>query len=515
MEKQHLKSKHKTANRILINTIIIYAQKFSTAALALVTTPLLLKVLGVEDYGVYTLTLGFVGTLTFLTWSLSGTTQRYIAVTLGEKNYGKLAQVLSSSLLIHLVYGIIIIAVIEVINLFYVNTLLDIPESRQNTIHYILTFVAGISFFNIIAIPFVGSLRATEDFKSIAIIGFVESSLKLIMAFLLLWFSGDKLILFSALMFLVSIVIFLAYFFRVMKAKKRIYKKFVKPNSVLIKEMLSFISWSLLGALATMSRNQGVTVLINVFFGVVANAAYGIAQQINNAVNILAQGVTTSMTPVLMKAAGENNNEKMLYMMRTMAKLSFFSISIFSIPTLFEMNYILELWLKVVPEGSIIFSQLIIVLVLVVLLSSGMQNVFIALGKVKEYNIYTSVFLVLNLPLSYILFKIGFSSYSIITVGIFLEIITLNIRLLLLKKYLNYKISDYFSEITQIILPTLVISVLLFFWMYVEIPKFIHLIVSFISSLLIAPVIIYKFSLDSFQREYVSNILKKMKFIKE
>lgn len=274
----------------------------------------------------------------------------------------------------------------------------------------------------------------------------------------------------------------------------------MKPNSVLIKEMLSFISWSFLGALATMSRNQGVTVLINVFFGVVANAAYGIAQQINNAINILAQGVTTSMAPVLMKAAGENNNEKMLYMMRTMAKLSFFSISIFSIPTLFEMNYILELWLKVVPEGSIIFSQLIIVLVLVVLLSSGMQNVFIAIGKVKEYNIYTSFFLVINLPLSYILFKIGFSSYSIITVGIFLEIITLNIRLLLLKKYLNYKISDYFSEITQIILPTLVISVLLFFWMYVEIPKFIHLIISFISSLLIAPVIIYKFSLDSFQK---------------
>ena len=210
MEKQHLKSKHKTANRILINTIIIYAQKFSTAALALVTTPLLLRVLGVEDYGVYTLTIGFVGMLTFFTWSLSASTQRYIAVTLGEKNYEKLAQVLSSSLLIHLVYGIIIIAVIEVINLFYVNTLLDIPESRQNTIHYILTFVAGISFFNIIAIPFVGSLRATEDFKSIAIIGFVESSLKLIMAFLLLWFSGDKLILFSALMFLVSIVIFLA-----------------------------------------------------------------------------------------------------------------------------------------------------------------------------------------------------------------------------------------------------------------------------------------------------------------
>lgn len=515
MEKQHLKSKHKTANRILINTIIIYAQKFSTAALALVTTPLLLKVLGVEDYGVYTLTLGFVGTLTFLTWSLSGTTQRYIAVTLGEKNYEKLPQVLSSSLLIHLVYGIIIIAVIEIINFNYVNDLLDIPRSRQNTIHYILSFVAGISFFNIIAIPFIGSLRATEDFKSIAIIGVIESGFKLVMAFLLLCFSGDKLILFSALMFLVSIIIFLAYFFRVMKAKKRIYKKFVKPNSVLIKEMLSFISWSFLGALATMSRNQGVTVLINVFFGVVANAAYGIAQQINNAINILAQGVTTSMAPVLMKAAGENNNEKMLYMMRTMAKLSFFSISIFSIPVFFEMNYILELWLKVVPKESVTFSRLTILLILVILLSSGMQNVFIAIGKVKEYNIFASLFLILNLPISYLIYTLGGESYTIILVGIVLELITLNSRLFLLNKFLDYKISTYFYEIVQIILPTFIVSIILYLLTYLNIPNFIHLLLSFLISITVSPILIYKFSLDSFQRAYVLNVFQKLNFMKK
>ena len=184
----------------------------------------------------------------------------------------------------------------------------------------------------------------------------------------------------------------------------------------------------------------------------------------------MAQGVTASMSPVLMKAAGEKNYEKMFYMMRTMAKLSFFSISIFSIPALFEMSYILELWLKVVPEGSAMYGRLIIILVLVVLLSSGMQNVFVAIGKVKTYNIYVSLFLILNLPISYVLFKYGFASYTIIIVGIVLELITLNVRLILLKKYLDYKISTYFTEIAQITLPTFLVSGILFLLMYVELP---------------------------------------------
>ena len=272
------------------------------------------------------------------------------------------------------------------------------------------------------------------------------------------------------------------------------------------------------GALASRARRRAISVLptpvgpiINIFFGVIANAAYGISQQINNALNILAQGVTASMSPVLMKAAGEKNYEKMLYMMRTMAKLSFFSISIFSIPALFEMSYILELWLKVVPEGSAMYGRLIIILVLVILLSSGMQNVFIAIGRVKTYNIYVSLFLILNLPISYVLFKYGFASYTIIIVGIVLELIALNVRLILLKKYLDYKISTYFTEIAQITLPTFLVSGILFLLMYVELPSFLHLVISFAISILLSPILIYKFSLDSFQKQYVLNMISKFR----
>jgi O-antigen/teichoic acid export membrane protein len=504
-------SRKKAANRILFNTLIVYAQKISTALISLVTTPLLLNVLGVEDFGVYNLTIGFVGMLTFFSWSLSSSTQRFIAVTIGSKNFDKLKYVLSSSLVIHISYGLLIIVVIQCVNFFYINDILDIPINRTKSIHLILTYVAGISFFSIISIPFIGTLRATEDFRTIGIVGVSESILKLIMACLLLILPGDSLILFSGLMFLVSVVSFLAYFSRVIVVKNSVYNGFALPDIALVKEMLSFVSWSVFGALAVMSRNQGVNVIINIFFGVIANAAFGISQQINNALNILAQGVTTSMSPVLMKAAGEKNNEKMLYVMRSMAKFSFFSISIISIPAFFEMPNILGFWLKVIPEGSVIFSRLTIILVLVVLLSSGMQNVFIAIGKVKVYNIYVSMFLILNLPISFFLLKSGFASYTVILVGIVLEIITICIRLILLKKFLDYKISSYFNELVEIVLPTLVVSGLLFLIKDLEVSKFSHMVMSFTISILISPFVIYRFSLDSFQKDYLLNIFHKLK----
>ncbi len=506
--------KSNTANRVFFNTIIIYVQRFSTAALALVTTPLLLRVLGVEDYGVYTLTIGFVGMLTFFTWSLSSSTQRYIAVTLGEKNYEKLSKILSSSLLIHVIYGVLILVLIQVVNFFYVNSILNIPENREESIHYILSFVAGISFFNIISIPFIGALRAYEDFVSIAVIGVIESSSKLLMAFLLFFIGGDKLVTFSGLMFLVSFVIFVLYFMRVTFKKDSIFKRLVSPDKGLIKEMLSFISWTLLGALAVMSRNQGVSVILNIFFGVVTNAAYGISQQVNNAINILSQGVTGSIGPLLMKSAGEKNYDKMLYMMRTMSKMSYFSISLFSIPLFFEMPFVLKIWLKDVPPDSVIFARLIIVSVLLLIMSSGMQNVFVSIGKVKIYNLYVSLLLIFNLPISYLLFSLGFPNYSVIIVGILLEFISLLVRLNLLNKYLGYKIKTFGKEVLQILLPTVIVTGLLTVLMYIPLPDFVRFVLSFGISLLLSPFIIYRYSLDEYQRNYSMNILIKLKLKK-
>jgi O-antigen/teichoic acid export membrane protein len=505
------KNKRKTADRLLFNTIVIYAQKFSTAALALVTTPLLLKVLGVVDYGIYTLTLGFVGTLTFFTWSLSSCTQRYISVTLGEMNFERLKTILSSTFFIHLIYGVIIFLVIQGINVYGASLVLNIPEARHNSIGSIITFVAGISFFGILSVPFLGVIRAEEKFSIIAILGLFESCCKLVIAALLLYMGTDKLYLFSLLMFLVSAVIFFSYYFVATRNSNKYYIGISYLDFKLMKEMLSFISWNLVGALAIMSRNQGVSVLLNLFFGVITNAAYGISQQINNAINILSQGVTGSMAPGLMRAAGEKNYEKMLYMMRTMSKMSFFSISIFSIPLYFEMPFVLKIWLGNIPEGSIRFARMTIMLVLIVIFSSGIQNVFVAIGKVKEYNLYVSILLMLNLPISYFLFKYKYPDYSIMIIGIVLELMSYFVRLWLLEKHLNYKIYKSIKELMlEIVLPFVVVFGLLFLMSFMELGVFVRITYLTIISFIMYPLIMFRFSLDTQQQNYIVSNLKKI-----
>jgi O-antigen/teichoic acid export membrane protein len=502
----------KTSARVAINTAIIYVQKFSSAALALITTPLLLRVLGVSDFGIYALTTGFVGAVTFFTWSVSSATQRFIALALGEKNDAKLKQVISSSMFIHLVYGVIIFLAIVLVNYFFSAQLLNIPPDRQEAASKIIVIVAGISFLNIIGIPFLGVLRAHENFFILAVAGVTESLCKLAIAFLLLFLKGDLLLQYSLLMLLVSLISFFIYSITVHKKYYKINADLIQPHTPTIKNMMAFIGWTLLGALAVMSRNQGVAVVLNMFFGVITNAAYGVALQINYAINILAQGVTGALTPVLLKSAGEKNYDKMLYSMKTMSRMAFYSIAVVSLPLYFSMEKVLFLWLKNVPDGTVVFARCTIILVLVCILSSGMQAVFDAIGKVKIYNILVSVLLILNLPIAYLFFKLGYPDYTILLVSISLECLSYFLRLYLLGKYVNFSGIQYLREtVKEIGIPVLTVCVVLYAITLLPINGLLQLVFITGSAIVIFPLLVYRFSLDVAQKQFVNNIFTTLK----
>jgi O-antigen/teichoic acid export membrane protein len=487
-------------------------QKFSSAALALITTPLLLRVLGVSDFGLYALTTGFVGAVTFFTWSVSSATQRFIAIALGEKDTEKLKQVIQSSLFIHLFYALLVFTGILLFNFFLTDSFLKVPENRLEAASMVMVMIGGISMLNIIGIPFIGILRAYENFFMLAVTGVTESLLKLAVAFLLLFVGNDKLVTYSAFMLLVSSISFFMYAFTVHTKYHRINIGFVQPHWATIKKMMAFIGWTLLGALAVMSRNQGVSVVLNLFFGVVANAAYGVALQINYAINILAQGVTGALTPVLLKSAGEKNYEKMLYSMKTMSRMAFYSIAIFSVPLFFEMETVLLIWLKNVPEGTVAFARATIVLVLVCILSSGMQAVLDAIGKVKSYNIMVSMLLILNLPIAWFFFKIGFSDVTILIVGIVLESLSYFVRLYLLQKYIRLSgITYIFETFKEVGIPVFIVSVLLYFTGMIIENNYVRLFVSFSLSSIVFPVVVYFWSLDNTQKDFLNKILLPVK----
>jgi len=275
--------------------------------------------------------------------------------------------------------------------------------------------------------------------------------------------------------------------------------------------MMSFFSWSLLGAVAIMSRNEGVQVLINLFFGVVKNAAYGIAMQVSAAMSILSQGIIGSISPQIIKSAGAGEVSKMIFLMRTMSKFATFSISLVAIPLFFECPSILAFWLKNVPEGTIIYIRFIIVFGQIQLLSAGIQTVFDAIGKVKLYNIWVSIILMLNLPISYLLFKLNYPSYSIILVGILLELASLKVRLLLLKKYVDLSIKEfYFDTLFRVFLPTVLMGILIYSIGLFHLNVLVELVLAFLVNILLYPIIIYKFSLEGKQKELLDEMLNKI-----
>ena len=499
------------ANRAALNTIVIYFQRFFAAGLSLITTPIILKTLGVENYGIYTLTIGFVGMLAVLNWSLSNATQRYTAFAIGEGDFVKLKKVFSTALVIHFLYGILLFAIIAIIGYFFVQNILNIPLDKVHDAQIVLYIVAFLSFITIMTIPFLGILRTNENFLVIAIVGIIESILKLGIALSIVNFISSKLIVYSLLLMGISLSSLVIYICVVKIKYKIVTVTFGLYDKHHAKDMFSFLSWSLLGSLALTSRNEGVQVIINIFFGVVRNAAYGIATQISVAMSILAQGIIGSISPQIIKSAGSGETSKMIFLMRTMSKFAAFSTSIIVIPIFFECPLILKFWLTNVPSETVIYVRLILIFGQIMLFSAGIQTVFDALGKVKIYNIWVSFILILNLPIGYVFFKLGFPSYTIIIVGMFLELISLNVRLNLLKKFVAFSIKEFYIDtIFRVCLPAIFVSLIVYLSGFLILDPLYSLLLAFLISFTIYPLVIYNFSLEARQKELLTGILSKV-----
>jgi O-antigen/teichoic acid export membrane protein len=503
------------SNRAVSNTIIIYIQRFFAAGLSLITTPLLLKALGIEDYGLYALTIGFVGMLAVLNWSLSNATQRYTAFAIGEGDYEKLKKVFSTALVIHFLYGVLLFLIIIGISFFFLDDFLNIPTGKVELAKNVLNIVAFISFLSIFKIPFLGILKSQENFISIAVVGIIESVFKLIIAILLFQLVSDRLIAYALLLLVVSIISSLIYVLAVKRSYKMISISAKYYDKSQAKEMSSFLSWSLLGSLALTSRNEGVQVLLNIFFGVVLNAAYGIALQVNSAMSILSQGVLGSLSPQIIKSAGKKEYKKMIFLMQTMSKFAIFSVSLFSIPLFFECSTILDLWLGKTPDKTVVFVRLFIIFGQIMLLSAGIRTVFDALGKIKEYNIWVSLILILNLPFTYVLLNHNFPPYTVIFVGMTLELVSLQVRLYLLKKHVDLSIPYFYLDIIKgVVFPALCIAVVLFSVRYLELNSFLQIFTTFGLTILVYPALIYFISLESKQKRILLELFSKIKWLK-
>lgn len=503
------------ARSVAVNSLLVYLQRFSTAFITLFSTPIILENLGVEDYGIYSLTLGVVAMFNVLNWSLSSSTQRFISVTIGENDKDKLGQVFTNSFYIHLGYGSLLLMLIGSLGMWFTDSVLNIPLEKLEVASKVFILVALISFTEMLMIPFNGLLSAFERFEIISVLGISRSMLKLIAALLLYTSPIQPLLYFSLLMFISALLVMVIMVFYCLSQFNNISLHPRYLDREMVKEQFGFIGWNMIGAVALVGRNQGISVILNVFFGVIANASYGIALQVQSAIGMMSQGLTSALSPRIMKSAGSNNSKQMLYYANATARFGVLTVSILAVPLFINMPYVLDLWLDNVPDGAVVYSQLIIVFIMSTGLSAGMQSVFLAINKVKEYHTQVSIIIILNIPLGALFFFLGAPSYFILVISVLLELCAFWYRLVLQRRYLEVSIVSHLQDLFRMILMPIGLSLLTgYFVLIIGFERLQLMAISTVSSLIVLLFLSFKLSFKKSEKALIlteaSLIFKKL-----
>lgn len=419
---------------------------------SLFTSRIILNTLGVEDFGTYNLVGGIVVMFSFINTAMLGATQRFLNFEMAKNSDEAVNKVFCVSMNAHILIILVIIFLSETLGLWFLNYKLNIPGDRMFASNIVYQFSLLAFCFNILKVPYNASVIAYEKMSFYAWISIVEVILKAIIVYLLLLFDYDKLILYSILVFAVSILIFLAYRYFCRRLFTSCKYRFVNDKT-LFKELVSFSSWSMFGNLALIGSNQGVYMILNIFLGVAINAAMAIAAQVNMAVFSFVSNFQMAFNPQIIKTFASNDikaHEKLVFQA---SKFSYYLLLILVIPILFNTAYILQLWLKIVPEYAVEFTQLMLVFSLIDALAGPFWVSMYATGKIKKYQIGVSLILFLNLPIAYLLLNQGYSPVYVIIAKIILNFILFMFRLILIQRHIKFSLIEIIKKVyLQVIL---------------------------------------------------------------
>lgn len=452
--------------RIAKNTFVLYLRTMFVMVVSLYTSRVILQVLGVEDYGVYQVVGGLVSMFSIISTSLSGAVSRFITFEIGRGRKDRLERIFATSLLIQIGLCVVVVLAVEIIGLWFLHNEMQIPEGRMEAAQWVL-HCSVVSFcLGLLSVPYNACIIAHEHMKTFAYVSIVETILKLGVVYLIAVSPVDSLILFAVLLVVLSVLIRLIYSIYCHKHFEESRAKIVFDKEIL-KEMLGFSGWSFFNNTSFILNNQGVSMLMNVFFGVTVNAARGIAIQVESAVLQFVNNFTTALNPQITKSYANGDLDNMYKLVCRGAKFSFFSMLILSLPIILEANQILSLWLTKVPEHTVIFVQLSMIMGMCDCIGTTGYTACMATGKLRRYSLTLTPLIVLEFPLSWLLFYYGASVESSYYLYILIKLLVLFVRMYLMQSMIGLNclmyIKGVFLPITlttlfSIILPMLIIT---------------------------------------------------------
>lgn len=446
--------------RIAKNTLLLYIRTLFIMLVTLYTSRVVLNTLGVTDYGIYNVVGGVVAMFSVISSSLSSSISRFITYEIGHGNFDKLKRIFSTSVNIQIGISLVILVLAEIFGVWFLNTKMNIPAERLSAANWVLQCSLLSFIINLISVPYNACIIAHERMSAFAYISILEAILKLAVVYMLLISPYDKLVTYAILLVVVALLIRLTYGQYCRRHFEESRYKFVYDKP-LVKKMTSFAGWSFFGNGAYMLNVQGVDMLINVFFGVTLNAARGVATQVQNAVMQFVNNFTVAVNPQITKsyAAGE-----MVYMYRLVcrgARFSYFLLFIFVVPLVCEADYVLWLWLKIVPEHAPAFLRLSLFGTLMTLLGNSMLTAISATGNIKRYQLWVTLVGCLVFPLTWVAFELGFPPET--TYGIYIVIyFLLNfVRLYIAKGLLKFPVRLYMADVILRVVAVSIISFIL------------------------------------------------------
>lgn len=492
--------------RIIKNTGMLYVRMILVMLVSLYTSRVVLQSLGVVDYGIYNIVGGVVSMLSFLNSTLSSTCQRYFSYEIGRGNHKRLSELFCINVTIFLLFIIVVLAFAETIGLWFVSNYIVVPEGREDAMFWTYQLSVGAFVLSCISVPYNALIVSHERMSAYALISIAEVLLKLLIVYMLLISTSDRLILYAALMMLSTGVITFCYYLYCRRFPESRYRFLWRAKE--IKEISSYSGWHLLGSTSIIVRGQGVNVLLNMFFGPAVNGARAISMQVSGAVNSLTQNFLIAVKPQIYKAYSNNELPQMYRLIAESSKIGFFLVALCAIPVIINAEFLLGLWLADVPAYTVLFTQLI-------LLNEVIQSVDVpaiasalATGRIKKFEIITGGLMILNLPVVYVLLKLGASPESSVIASIVIAMVTVVIRAYLLEELIGYKAKDYLVEVVFRI--SLVFLLVYFPINYLAgcidplLPRF---IVSFAAFALLYIAVSYFFLLNSRERTAVTNFL--------
>ena len=476
---------HRT-KRIVSNSFLLFFRMLFVTVINLYAVRFVLKGLGMVDYGVFNAVFGIVMTSSFLILVFSTSIQRFYSYAFGKKDKEMIEELFSASCNILIILSFVILLLLETVGLWYINTCLNIPIDRIYAVNWVFQF-ASISFlFTLLLVPFTASVFSHEDMGIYALMSCVDYGLRFVVAVLIVTSPIDRLIFYSSGLLVVSIIIFVSYAYIVHKRYEECRYRAVKNRST-YRELLSFSGWTMYGALAGTGMIQGSTLILNFFFGPVANAAFAIANQLYNAFSSLANSIVLSFRPTMIKSYAEENYRYLINLFSTNNKILIYLTGCVAIPIVFEMEFILTHWLDDITPDMVLYSQLFIAYAVLIAMHNPITTIIQSTGRIKKYQLLVQTITLLSLPLAIVMFKFGLPSYYMFVSILFCCVVAHVFRIYCLKElFPDFNVKDYLAHIVIPGAVTISLTVFLTWLIYINISnQIINFVVVFVTSPLI------------------------------